>query len=56
MMCNIIYTCRYNAAEESLEICLGIEHVPVGYLTPEQREAAKMAAIQSKEKDVQKHG
>lgn len=53
-MYNIV--CRYNATEECLEICLGIEHVPVGYLTREQREAAKIAASQSKEKDVQTHG
>jgi hypothetical protein len=38
---------RLNLAEECLEVCLGIEHIPVGPLTPQQRELAKMAATQN---------
>ena len=39
---------RYNAIEERLEVCLGVEHIPVGPLTRDQRELAKLAATQAK--------
>ena len=38
---------RYNAQSQSLEVCLGLEHIPVGPLTPAQREMARSSAKQS---------
>ena len=47
----IIMTVRYNQSEERLEVCLGVDHVPVGPLTKEQTELAKLAATQSNHAD-----
>ena len=39
---NVIF--RFNKKAERLELCLGVEHVPVGPLTPQQRELCRLAA------------
>lgn len=45
--------CRYNQVEERLEVCLGVDHVPVGPLTREQLELARLAAVQNNEQKPQ---
>ena len=39
---NVIF--RFNKRAERLELCLGVEHVPVGPLTPQQKELCRLAA------------
>ena len=37
----------YNAQKERLELCLGVQHIPVGPLTPEQEQIAQAAFLMS---------
>ena len=43
------YLCRYNASSESLEVCLGDDHVPAGPLSAKQKRLALSSGQQSKE-------
>ena len=49
-MKNIIF--RFNKKAERLEVCLGTEHIPVGPLTPHQRELTRLAAAGSQHKSA----
>ena len=40
----------YNAQKERLELCLGVQHIPVGPLTPEQEQIAQVMSTQSDDK------
>ena len=43
---------RFNQKAERLEVCLGLEHVPVGPLTPQQRDLCRLAAAGNQHKSV----
>lgn len=42
---SILY--RFNKIDECLEVCLGVDHVPVGSLTKAQMELARQVAQQN---------
>ena len=49
-MKNVIF--RFNKKAERLEVCLGTEHIPVGPLSPQQKELSRLAAAGSQHKSA----